>query len=106
MNEQVKRIIYDYKQSLGQQAFYAFDLLKEHVIEESAMKLVLVELDRVRELMLGDSLAPTNSSILEIEKKLSHEIIKANNEGDFTRVMEIEDDLTALKRVKSLISNE
>lgn len=103
MNEQVKKIMYDYTQALGQQGFHTFDQLKNHVNQESAMKLVLAELDRVREMFLGDSLAPSISLILEIEKELSEEIVESNNRGDFTRVMEIEDDLSAIKRVKSLL---
>lgn len=103
MSEQVDKIMYDYTQALGQQGFYTFDRLEKVVSQEEAMKLVLAELDKVREMFLGDSLAPTNSSILEVEESLSREITEANNNNNFTRVMEIEDDLAAIKRVKSLI---
>lgn len=103
MNEQVKKIMHDYTQALGQQGFYTFDRLKPLVSEEDAMKLVLAELDKVREMFLGDSLAPSATSILKLEEELSKDIIKANNKSNFTRVMELEDDLTAIRRVKSLL---
>lgn len=103
MSKQIDKIMYDYRQGLGQQGFYAFDRLKDKVSQEDAMKLVLAELDTVREMFLGDSLAPSATSLLNLEKKLSDEIIKANNNNNFTKVMEIEDDLTAIRRVKSLL---
>lgn len=104
MDEQIKKIMYDYTQALGQQGFYTFDRLKPLVTQESAMELILVEIDKVREMFLGDSLAPSITSIKKLEERLSSEIVEANNKGNFTRVMEIEDDLTAIKRVKSLLS--
>lgn len=104
MQEKIERITYDYSQALGQHGFFAFDQLKKLTTQEEAMKYVLAELDKVREMFLGDSLAPSLSVILNLEDELSKEIVKENNQNNFTRVMEIEDDLLAIKRVKSLIN--
>ena len=103
MNEQVEKIIYDFKQSLGQQSFYTFELLNKHLAQESSRDLVIEEIDRIKSQFSADS-PVDNTSIDELEGNLSKEIMNANKKGDLTRVMEIEDDLYAIRRVKSLMS--
>ena len=105
LEEQVKKVVYDFKQALGQQSFYTFDLLKKHVPDEIAQQLVLKELGRIIKQFSGEVTGPT-PSLKKVEEQLNQEILNENKKGNMIRVMEIEDDLTAVRRVRSIIERK
>ena len=105
MEEQVKKIVYDFKQALGQQSFYAFDLLKKLTTDEFAQKLVLEELGRITKQFSGEPVDPT-PSLKKVEEQLTKEIMNENKKGNMIRVMEIEDDLNAIRRVRSILERK
>lgn len=102
MKEEVNSIVFKYKQTLGQNSFHVFHELKELVSSSDAKKIVVNELDKVKGQFSSDPSLQLDF-LTDIEKELNKEIVDANKNKSYDRVLEIEDDLTSIQRVRGLM---